>query len=310
MNRREALTSLSLAAGATMLGKSCSSPEKESIAEVSEFYYSLNTSTISGKSPGIENYISLAAEAGYDFIEVWVRDVAAYLEAGNSTASLKNLVDSQGLKIASAIGFAPWMTGGEEGFAQMRKEMEMLAEIGCPRIAAPPAGVDAAKPLDLFMVGEKYAALLEMGRQTGCMPQLEFWGASHSLWHIGQVLMIAAVAGDPDTRILPDVYHLFRGGSDFDALGMLDGHMIDLFHMNDYPGNIPRLEQTDADRVYPGDGTAPLGKILGYLKKMGAPKILSLELFNRSYWEQDPKNVAATGLSKMKAAMASMPSLS
>jgi hypothetical protein len=33
---------------------------------------------------------------------------------------------------------------------------------------------------------------------------------------------------------------------------------------------------------------------------MKGPKILSLELFNREYWEQDPLQVAKTGLEKMK----------
>jgi hypothetical protein len=33
---------------------------------------------------------------------------------------------------------------------------------------------------------------------------------------------------------------------------------------------------------------------------MGGVKVLSLELFNRSYWEGDMLEVARTGLSKMK----------
>ena len=34
---------------------------------------------------------------------------------------------------------------------------------------------------------------------------------------------------------------------------------------------------------------------------MGFAGVLSLELFNRDYWQQDPLNVALTGLAKMKA---------
>jgi len=34
---------------------------------------------------------------------------------------------------------------------------------------------------------------------------------------------------------------------------------------------------------------------------MGGDKVLSLELFNRDYWQKDPLSVAETGLSKMKA---------
>ncbi len=302
ITRRQAISSIALASGAAMLPNACASGEhaEKKGSEERKFFYSLNTSTISGRSPGIKTYIDIAAEAGYDYIEVWVRDVQAYIDEGNSAFSLKSYIEDKGIKVVSAIGFAPWMTGGEAGFSQMEMEMYMLAAIGCPRIAAPPAGVDPTEPLDLFMAGEKYAELLELGRRTGVMPQLEFWGASEVLWHMGQVLFIAAVANDPDTRILPDVYHMFRGGSGYDTLKMLNGNLIDLFHMNDFPGNIPRLQQNDADRVYPGDGVAPMQQILTDLNRMEGEKVLSLELFNREYWEKDPGEVARTGLEKMK----------
>jgi sugar phosphate isomerase/epimerase len=143
--------------------------------------------------------------------------------------------------------------------------------------------------------------LLDLGRETGVMPQLEFWGSSPVLWHLGQVLMIAAVANDPDVRILPDVYHLFRGDSGFNGLKMLNGKLIEVFHMNDYPSDKSREEQNDADRVFPGDGSAPIHNIVRDLKNMGGEKVLSLELFNRSYWDKDPLQIAKTGLKKMKA---------
>jgi len=309
ITRRQAISSIAIASGAAVLPAACTSVNKEAEKEMEErkFFYSLNTSTISGKSPGITGYIDIASEAGYDYIEVWVRDVKAYIDAGNSAASLKIYMEEKGIKPVNAIGFAPWMTGSDAGFDQMEAEMYMLAAIGCPRIAAPPAGVDPSEPLDFFKAGETYARLLELGRQTGVMPQLEFWGASEVLWHMGQVLFITAVANDPDAKILPDVYHMFRGGSGYETLKMISGNLIDLFHMNDFPGDIPRLEQTDADRVYPGDGVAPMHEILSDLAAMKGEKVLSLELFNRGYWEEDPIRVAKTGLNKMKNLVDALP---
>ncbi|MEA3460443.1 MAG: sugar phosphate isomerase/epimerase family protein [Bacteroidota bacterium] len=301
ISRRNALSAMAMGA----LGISHPVSLRGQVSDLTAtFRYCLNTSTISGKNPGLLQYIEIASTAGYDGIEVWVRDVEEALKAGHTLTSLKQFIDDHGIQVESAIGFAPWMTGGEAGIIQMEREMQMLAAIGCKRIAAPPAGVPADKPLDLFAVGEKYSELLKLGRLTGVMPQLEFWGSSPALWHLGQVLMIAAVADDPDVKILPDVYHMFRGGSGFNALKMLNGKLIDLFHMNDYPDNKPREDQVDADRVYPGDGAAPMHQILTDLKNMGGEKVLSLELFNRSYWEEDPLSVARIGLAKMKAHMA------
>jgi hypothetical protein len=36
------------------------------------------------------------------------------------------------------------------------------------------------------------------------------------------------------------------------------------------------------------------------LKEMGGTKVISLELFNRDYWKQDPLLVAKTGLQKLQ----------
>jgi len=298
MNRRKAISSIALLSSTPLFSKACTS-SKENIK--GEFRFCLNTSTISGQNPGLLKYMEIASQAGYDGIEVWVRDVKAHLELGNSLESLKKHIDDLGIAVENAIGFAPWISGGQEGMRQMKEEMELLASIGCKRIAAPPAGVPSDKPLDFFMAGEKYAEILELGRQTGVMPQLEFWGASPVMWHMGQALMVAAAANDPDVRLLPDVYHMFRGGSGFDTLKMLNGRMIEIFHMNDFVGSKPREEQNDADRVYPGDGVAPLHEILTDLKNMGGVKVLSIELFNRGYWNEDPLQVAKTGINKLQS---------
>jgi sugar phosphate isomerase/epimerase len=76
--------------------------------------------------------------------------------------------------------------------------------------------------------------------------------------------------------------------------------------MNDYPGGISRTDLTDADRVYPGDGIAPLKEILTTLRDIGFKGALSLELFNREYWKHDAKTVVQTGLEKMKRAVAAV----
>ena len=140
MSRRNALSAMAL--GTLGVAGPVSLAGKD-VTSLSKFRYCLNTSTISGQNPGLLKYIDIAAAAGYDGIEVWVRDVQAVLEKGRSISSLKEYIVDHGLKVENAIGFAPWMVEGEAGFVQMEQEMQMLASIGCHRIAAPPAGVQA-----------------------------------------------------------------------------------------------------------------------------------------------------------------------
>ena len=74
------------------------------------------------------------------------------------------------------------------------------------------------------------------------------------------------------------------------------------FHINDYPADPPREEIGDKDRVYPGDGICPLGQILRTLHATGFRGVLSLELFNRTYWNDfDAPTNARHGFEKTKA---------
>ena len=104
ISRRKALGSLTLGTAAASLPLiSCVSGEPEKNTPVSKtsgntlFRFCLNTSTISGQKPGLKKQVEIAAEAGYDGIEVWVRDVKAALEEGTTTASLKSFIENHGI---------------------------------------------------------------------------------------------------------------------------------------------------------------------------------------------------------------------
>jgi len=301
INRRQLLNTVGAASFAALFPKIANGSPVE---EKATFRYCINTSTIRGQNPGLLKSIEIAARAGYDGIELWISDIQEYLKKGNSVSSLHKYIRDHGITVENSIGFAGWLMDDAElrkaGFTRMKSEMELMAQLGCTRIAATAAGLKADKPLDLFNAAERFKLLIDLGRQTGVMPQLEFWGGSDTLFQLGQAMMIAANANDPEVHILADVYHLFRGNSGFEGLKMLRGNVIEIFHMNDYPDSIPREKQNDKDRVFPGDGAAPMIQILTDLKNMGGTKVLSLELFNETYWKQDPLKVAITGLEKMK----------
>ena len=306
INRRDLLKISGGAAAALMLPVQLLADRQEN----SPFSYCLNTSTISGQKPGLLGFIDIAAKAGYDGIELWVRDIEEWLGQGHSIDTLSSYLRSKKLVVENAISFTEWMVDNdarrETALQQLEKEMRMMAVLGCRRIAAPPAGVAREQPIDFIKAGIRYREVLTLGRKTGVMPLLEFWGGSGTLYNFSQALAIAAAADDKDAKILPDVYHLFRGGSGFNSLEIVNGQVIDIIHMNDYPSNKPVAQLTDADRVYPGDGQAPFKQILKTLKKMGGSKILSLELFNQGYWKQDALLVARTGLEKMKKLVAAI----
>jgi sugar phosphate isomerase/epimerase len=270
------------------------------------FRYCLNTSTIRGQKLPLPEIVDLAARAGYDAIEPWISEIDAYVESGGTLSDLKSRIADSGLTVESAIGFFEWIVDDETKRAaalqQAARDMEMLAQIGGKRIAAPPMGATDVSNLNLLQSAERYRTLLEIGDKTGVVPQVEVWGFSQSLNRLGEAALIAIESGHPDACILADVYHLYKGGSPLEGLKVVRGAAMHVFHVNDYPAIAP-AQIKDEDRVYPGDGIAPLTPIFNTLREIGFHGFLSLELFNASYWQQDAATVVQTGLQKMRAAV-------
>lgn len=282
------------------------------------FGYCLNTSTVrdkDGRSRPLLDLIDIAAKAGYDALEPWVSEVDEYLKGGGTLKELRRRIEQAGLKVADLIGFAEWIVEDagrrKRGLEQAKRDMEWAAELGCPRIAAPPVGATGGgskrddpkftQPvIDLVAAADRYRALLDLGQTMGVTPVAEIWGFSKTMRRLGEALLVAIECGDARGCVLPDVYHLYKGGSDFSGLPLLSASAIGIFHVNDYP-KIARDKINDADRVYPGDGIAPLKEVFAALRKMNYTGFVSLELFNREYWKRDPNEVAKTGLVKMKA---------
>jgi len=270
------------------------------------FVYTLNTGTVRGQKLGLLREIELAAQAGYQAIEPWVEAIDRYAREGGSLRDLRQRIADLDLTVACAIGFPEWVVDDEglraRGFERAKREMDLVAQIGGRHFAAPPAGATQEPGLDLHRAAERYRALLDAGESMGVVPLVEVWGFSQNLNRLGACAFVAIESGHPKAGVLADVFHLYKGGSDFHGLKLLSGGALPVFHLNDYPADPPREEANDGHRIMPGDGVAPLKQILGDLAATGAEIFLSLELFNRDYYAQDPLKVAQLGLAKMKAA--------
>lgn len=303
MNRRDLLTILGATTAGSFLPRSGYS--KPSPAPTPSFKYCLNMATIRGHNLGFVKELELTSKAGFKAAEIWIDSLQTFVKNGGTLKDAKKRLDDLGIKVESAIGFAEWITDDDAqrkaGIEQMKREMDMLAQIGCKRTAAPPIGATDTPLLDLPKVAERYKAILELGNTTGVVPQLEMWGFSKNLSRVSEVMYAALESGHPSARVLLDIFHLYKGGSRINTLPLISNSAIDILHVNDYPANLSAADITDADRVYPGDGVAPVRRILQILKNPDRPLIISCEVFNKNYYRQNALVVAKAALSKMKA---------
>ncbi len=311
MNRRDILKNGLLGLGSLGIANAQAKPTFDSDFKKKKkhnFTFCLNTSTIMKQNVGLANEIKFAAKAGFDSIEIWMRTLDAYIKGGGKLADIRKLASDEGIQIEDSIGFAAWIVDDDTkrtaALEQIKKEMDMLAQIGCKRIAAPPFGATTEAGLSLYKAAERYTKVLEIGKQMGVLPQLELWGFSKNMHLFGETLLVAAETGHSDAIILPDVYHLIRGGSPFSALEFISGNKMQMFHMNDYPTHEDKSKLTDAMRVMPGDGIAPMSQILKTLNAKGTPIVLSLEIFNEDVWKMDALAACKIGLEKMKVTVA------
>ncbi|MBI2425461.1 MAG: sugar phosphate isomerase/epimerase [Candidatus Hydrogenedentes bacterium] len=301
MNRRGFLQG---AAGAGALLSTVAAPaeakqkryqEKESLWPLC-----LNVSTI--RPASFADKIGAAAAAGYDAIEPWISDLEQHEAEGKSLKDAAKEIADKGMWVPNIIGLWDCMPATEEEFQASlpatRERMRRMSEIGSVHAAAIPQ--PDRTDFDLKWGADKYRELMRIGREDyNIKVAFEFIGFFKGVHRTGQAAAVAIDSDDPEACLIMDTFHLFRGGSGFNGIKMMAPNLIGNFHWNDVPGDVPREEQGDAHRIYPGDGVLPLVQALKDLKEIGYFGTLSLEMFNRAHWEQDPYEVAKTGKEKM-----------
>ncbi|MBI5093170.1 MAG: sugar phosphate isomerase/epimerase [Candidatus Hydrogenedentes bacterium] len=300
INRRRFLQTASSAGAlaAATLGASQSAlaaPAKKFQKGISPFPLCLNTSTI--RPASLKDKIKVAADAGYDAIELWMNDLEEYEKAGGNVKDLGKEIKDRGLFVPDCIGLWDDMPPTEEEFKASlpatRNRMRLAADAGSQHVAALPLHRD----------------LLNMGRKDfNIICAMEFVSLFNTIPRLGQACAIAIDANDKDACIVADTFHLHNGGSGFEGIRHLNGSLIAVFHWSDVgpepaPGNMH-----DGDRIYPGDGILPLKSAIQQLAEINYTGCLSLELFNAKHYEiakTDPLQIAKTGLEKMRACVQS-----
>ena len=237
------------------------------------FKFSLNTATIRGQKLSLAEEVEIAAKAGYHAIEPWLEELHRYVTSGGKAADLKKRIADLGLVVPSAIGFADWIDDDDArraaGLEQWKRDADLVASIGGIRMAAPPSGAYNVA-LDLRRVAERYRKLLDISCPLGIVPELEMWGGAKTLSRMSQIAYVLVEVAHPDACGLLDIFHIFKGGSDFAGVRVFNGSALHVLHVNDYPAGLTREKANDSDRVYPGDGAAPIVTLLARLASRSA----------------------------------------
>lgn len=267
------------------------------------FGYCLNTSTIRGNNLDIVGVIAAASKAGFHAIEPWIMELDAYTAKGGTLKDLRQRIADAGLIVADAIAFNAVLeddaTKRAASMEKLKADMDKVAQIGGSHIAVPPGNGGATVSLD--NAAKYYRDALEMGQTMGVTPLLELWGTHPVLGPLSHGIYTTVATGRSDATLLLDVFHIYKSGTAFTSLTQINGAALHIMHLNDYPHADDSSKLNDGNRVYPGDGVAPLKQILRDLHAGGFRGYLSLELFNRDYWAHSADDNLRTAMQKIRA---------
>jgi len=271
------------------------------------FGYCLNTSTIRGNNLDIVGVVNAASKAGFQAIEPWIMELDRFTSSGGTLKDLGKRVADAGLTVQGAIAFNSVLDDDDARRAasmeRLKVDMDKVAQIGGRQIAVPPGNAKVAVSLD--NAAKYYREALDMGEKMGIQPLLELWGTHPVLGPLSHGIYVTVAAGRADASLLLDVFHLYKSGTPFTALRQINGASLHVMHLNDYPQAADSSTLNDGNRIYPGDGVAPLGQILRDLRDNGFRGYLSLELFNKGYWAKSADENLKTAMEKIRATVRS-----
>jgi 2-keto-myo-inositol isomerase len=105
-------------------------------------------------------------------------------------------------------------------------------------------------------------------------------------------LKLVRETNHPNYRVMMDTYHFWGGTSKFEDLELLRDGELHHLHFEDVPADPPREILGQPNRVFPGEGIAPLKRIIEVLKRKKYAGAVSLEMFNPMIQAMDPFEVA------------------
>ena len=262
------------------------------------FTLCLNTSTIRPQ-PLLEK-IRLVGEAGFDAIELWINDLYEHVGQGGEIRDVETALADHGLQVPCMIALRQWGEASELEYPLMldeaRRRMELATRLGASYVVATPPR-DACPPSQLV---DRFGELLDLGRTIGIEPTLEYISFYSSLTTLDQASEILDQLDDDNATLLLDAFHSWNSDSTPGLLAETAGHRISHYHVDDAALGIPAGEQTDPDRVMIGDGQIDLVAEIATLRSIGYQGMISLELFNRQLWQQDPRAVLSVGIERLR----------
>lgn len=249
-----------------------------------------NTSRAAGYVGSLDGW----ARAGIQYVELSDALLDQFLD-GNTLAAARRVLTDRGLTPVSGAAMVPdiWIPGPERATSldTWRRRCDQYATLGLRKIYAPSITTRRVDADDFAATPDCIREVGDISREYGLTAMIEFIRTSSHLATLTSALTVIRRAAHPNVRPMLDFFHFWSGLSKFDDLELLEPGELAHAHFQDLL-DVPReLIDNDA-RLIPGDGIAPVVRIIRKLVEKQYDGALSVELFRAELVEGDPFEVA------------------
>src|SRR5690606_36230084 len=260
-----------------------------------------NTSGGAGFRGSLEGW----ARAGIRYVELTDVLLDEFLE-NDTLDGARRLLADLGLTPVSAAAVLPdvWIPGTEReaSLETWRKRCEQFAALGLDRIYCPSITTRPVTAEDFAATPDCIREVGEITRGFGLTAMIEFARTSTHLATLPSTLAVIREAAHPNVRPMLDFFHFWSGLGKFEDLDLIEHGELAHVHFQDLKDGPRELIDNDW-RLIPGDGVAPVVRILRKLAEKGYSGPLSVELFRSEFVDGDPFEVAREIREKCEAVM-------
>ena len=234
------------------------------------------------------------SRAGIRAVEPDLPNVRRFTET-ESPQMARTLLDDLGLEAVSCSNQLFLEESGPRranSIEDLKWKVELAEIIGADRLVVPSAANQRHTVDDYPEVIDNLREAADIAEPHGVTLMVEFTRLSTLISNLRTALSVVRESNHPNLRVMMDTFHFWSGMSKFEDLARLRDGELHHLHFEDVPDDPPLEVFGQPDRVFPGEGIAPLGRIVEVLKSKEYAGPASLEMFSREVQAMDPYDQA------------------
>ena len=173
-----------------------------------------------------------------------------------------------------------------------KKRCDQFSKLGLKKMYCPSVTNRKVTMADFKATPDCIREAGEIAKQFDITAMIEFARTSTHLATLTSSLKMIREANHPNVKPMMDFFHFWSGLSKFEDLDLLQHGELVHAHFQD-TADVPKELYDNNSRLIPGDGVAPVVKILKKLAEKGYTGALSVELFLPELVNGDPYEVAS-----------------